>query len=147
MCSISESLSLGETGSRRIARISGAQPSTSKAIVPYKPFPHAVLLNQNIDVDNMDDHNINLGISTLPPPLTESVEQVEVLGIEASPLGSVGDGKDEAELLSTEHSEQNMVNIIENELGKVIRRSPRIESCLSHWRGGARRGSSLCLTF
>ncbi|CAN6247521.1 unnamed protein product [Urochloa humidicola] len=40
-----EGLSLGETGGRKIARISGAQPSTSKAIVPYKPFPHAVLLN------------------------------------------------------------------------------------------------------
>ena len=74
-----ESLSLGETGSRRIASISEAQPSTSKAIVPYKPFPHAVLLNQNIDVDNL------VGISAVPPPLTESVEQVEVLG----------DGKDE----------------------------------------------------
>ncbi|CAL4968998.1 unnamed protein product [Urochloa decumbens] len=73
-----EGLSLGETGGTRIARISGAQPSTSNAIVPYKPFPHAVLLNscaenqsQNIDDDNMDG---NLGISTLPPPLTESEE-------------------------------------------------------------------------
>nr|CAB3493649.1 unnamed protein product [Digitaria exilis] len=93
-----EGLSLGETGGKRIASISGAQLSTSKAIVPYRPFPHAVLLNScaenqshNIDVDNMDGHNINLVISTLPP-FTESVEQLLVLGIEASvPLGSVGD--------------------------------------------------------
>jgi len=45
----------------------------------YKPFPRVVLLDQNIDVDNL------VGISAVPPPLTESVEQVEVLG----------DGKDE----------------------------------------------------
>jgi len=84
-----ESLSLGETGSRRIASISEAQPSTSKAIVPYKPFPRVVLLDQNIDVDNL------VGISAVPPPLTESIEQVEVLG----------DGKDE-ELVLAEFSEQ-----------------------------------------
>ena len=94
-----EGLSLSETGGTRIARrssFSGAQPSTSKAIVPYKPFPHAVLLNQNIDVDNL------VGISAVPPPLTESVEQVEVLG----------EGKDE-ELVLAEFSEQNVVNIID----------------------------------
>ncbi|CAL4968911.1 unnamed protein product [Urochloa decumbens] len=39
-----EGLSLGETGGRRIARISGAEPSTSKAIVPYKPFPVFLML-------------------------------------------------------------------------------------------------------
>ena len=64
--------------------------------MPYKPFPHAVLLNQNIDVDNL------VGISAVPPPLTESVEQVEVLG----------EGKDE-ELVLAEFSEQNVVNIID----------------------------------
>lgn len=42
--------------------------------MPYKPFPHAVMLNQSIDVDKL------VGISAVPPPLTESVEQVEVLG-------------------------------------------------------------------
>ena len=52
--------------------------------MPYKPFPHAVLLNQSIDVDNL------VGISAVPPPLTESVEQVEVLG----------DGKDEELVLA-----------------------------------------------
>jgi len=57
--------------------------------VPYKPFPRVVLLDQNIDVDNL------VGISAVPPPLTESVEQVEVLG----------DGKDE-ELVLAEFSEQ-----------------------------------------
>jgi len=55
-----------------------------------------VLLDQNIDVDNL------VGISAVPPPLTESVEQVEVLG----------DGKDE-ELVLAEFSEQNVVNIID----------------------------------
>jgi hypothetical protein len=58
-----EGLSLGETGGTRIARrfsFSGAQPSTSKAIVPYKPIPHVLLSilaesqSQNIDGDNMD---------------------------------------------------------------------------------------------
>lgn len=38
----------------------------------------------------------------------ENTEQVEV-GIEATPLASVGDSKDEAKLLA-EHSEQNEVN-------------------------------------
>jgi hypothetical protein len=58
-----EGLSLGETGGTTIARrfsFSGAQPSTSKAIVPYKPIPHVLLSilaesqSQNIDGDNMD---------------------------------------------------------------------------------------------
>ena len=58
-----EGSSLGETGGTRIARrlsFSGAQPSTSKAIVPYKPIPHVLLIilaesqSQDINVDNMD---------------------------------------------------------------------------------------------
>jgi len=41
-----EGFSLGDTSGTRIARrssFSGAQPSTSKAIVPYKPIPHVLL--------------------------------------------------------------------------------------------------------
>ena len=113
-----EGLSLGETGGTRIARrssFSGAQPSTSKAIVPYKPIPHVLLSilaeSQKIDVDNMDrDQYTNLGKSVLAPLTT--TEQVEV-GIEATPLASVGDSKDEAKLL-VEHSEQVQVQVQAN---------------------------------
>jgi len=113
-----EGLSVGETGGTRIARrfsFSGAQPSTSKAIVPYKPIPHVLLSilaeSQKIDVDNMDrDQYTNLGKSVLAPLTT--TEQVEV-GIEATPLASVGDSKDEAKLL-VEHSEQVQVQVQAN---------------------------------
>ena len=78
--------------------------------MPYKPIPHVLLSilagSQKIDVDNMDrDQYINLGKSVLAPLTT--TEQVEV-GIEATPLASVGDSKDEAILLA-EHSEQVQV--------------------------------------
>ncbi|KAG2621338.1 hypothetical protein PVAP13_3NG248267, partial [Panicum virgatum] len=126
-----EGLSLSETGGTRIARrssFSGAQPSTSKAIVPYMPIPHVLLSilagSQKIDVDNMDrDQYINLGKYVLAPLTT--TEQVEV-GIEATSLASVGDSKDEAILLA-EHSEQVQVQVNGVSDGKVLRRSQRLK--------------------
>jgi len=77
--------------------------------------------SQKIDVDNMDrDQYTNLGKSVLAPLTT--TEQVEV-GIEATPLASVGDSKDEAKLL-VEHSEQVQVQVQSNS-GSGLPPSPR----------------------
>ncbi|WVZ64315.1 hypothetical protein U9M48_013854 [Paspalum notatum var. saurae] len=157
----SKGSSLGETLSRKNVRkwgFSGAQPSTSKDIVPYVPVRHAVLLRTWAESRSQKNDSVDADCN-----MTGLMEQAETLGIEASSLALAGDSMDEAITagLLAEHSEQNEANILENVqqsaysksslqqkqgqdhgpsglpsstpplVGKVVRLSPKAES--EHW--------------